>query len=59
MNAPGCDGSGWRSGSCIFAIAIGGRTETAPTEWLNPPNGVNYQVVVQTPQYRIDSIQSL
>ena len=25
--------------------------QTAPNEWLNPLNGVNYQVVVQTPIY--------
>jgi multidrug efflux pump subunit AcrB len=40
-------------------ISLSGTGQTAPNEWLNPQNGVNYQVVVQTPQYRIDSLQSL
>ena len=30
-----------------------------PNYWLNPQNGVNYPVAVQTPQYRIDSIDAL
>jgi multidrug efflux pump subunit AcrB len=40
-------------------ISLTGTGQTAPNEWLNPENGVNYQVVVQTPQYRIDSLQAL
>jgi len=40
-------------------ISLTGTGQTAPNEWLNLQNGVNYQVVVQTPQYRIDSMQSL
>ena len=40
-------------------ISLTGTGQTAPNEWLNPQNGVNYQVVVQTPQYRVDSLQAL
>ena len=40
-------------------ISLTGTGQTAPNEWLNPANGVNYQVVVQTPQYRVDSLQAL
>ena len=40
-------------------ISLSGTGQTAPNEWLNTQNGVNYQVVVQTPQYRVDSMQSL
>src|ERR1700759_2101331 len=40
-------------------ISLTGTGQTAPNEWLNPQNGVNYQVVVQTPTYRIDFLQSL
>jgi multidrug efflux pump subunit AcrB len=40
-------------------ISLTGTGQTAPNEWLNPENGVNYQVVVQTPIYRVDSIQAL
>jgi multidrug efflux pump subunit AcrB len=40
-------------------IALSGTGQTAPNQWLNPLNGVNYQVVVQTPIYNIDSPQAL
>ena len=40
-------------------VSLSGTGQTAPNEWLNPQTGVNYQVVVQTPQYRIDSMQTL
>jgi CzcA family heavy metal efflux pump len=40
-------------------ISLTGTGQTAPNQWLNPLNGVNYQVVVQTPIYRNDSLQAL
>ncbi len=40
-------------------ISLSGSGQTAPNQWLNPQNGVNYQVVVQTPQYRLDSFDAL
>ena len=40
-------------------ISLTGTGQTAPNEWLNPVNGVNYQIVVQTPQYRVSSLQDL
>ncbi len=40
-------------------ISLTGTGQTAPNEWLNPANGVNYQVVVQTPQYRMSTLQDL
>jgi CzcA family heavy metal efflux pump len=40
-------------------ISLSGTGQTAPNQWLNPENGVNYQVVVQSPQYRIDSFEAL
>ena len=30
-----------------------------PNQWLDPRNGVNYSVLLQTPQHMIDSIQAL
>ncbi len=30
-------------------ISLSGSGQTAPNQWLNPQNGVNYQVVTQTP----------
>ena len=40
-------------------ISLSGTSQTAPNEWLNPLNGVNYQVVVQEPTYRVSSLQQL
>jgi multidrug efflux pump subunit AcrB len=40
-------------------ISLSGSGQTAPNQWLNPENGVNYQVVAQSPQYRIDSFDAL
>jgi multidrug efflux pump subunit AcrB len=36
-----------------------GSFQTAPTFWLNPKNGVSYPIVVQTPQYWVETIESL
>ena len=33
--------------------------QTAPTFWLNPKNGVSYPIVIQTPQYNLDSLSKL
>ena len=35
--------------------SLAGSGQTAPSFWLNPANGVSYPIVVQTPQYRMDS----
>ncbi|MBV8620536.1 MAG: efflux RND transporter permease subunit [Curvibacter sp.] len=40
-------------------ISLSGSSQTAPAFWLNPDNGVVYNLAVQTPQYRIDSLDSL
>jgi multidrug efflux pump subunit AcrB len=40
-------------------VSLSGSFQTAPTFWLNPQNGVEYNVAVQTPEYRIDSLQAL
>ena len=39
--------------------SLSGSFQTQPTFWLNPVNGVNYTIVTQMPQYRIQSIQDL
>jgi multidrug efflux pump subunit AcrB len=38
---------------------LAGSIQTAPTFWLNPHNGVSYPIVVQTPQYDIDTMSNL
>src|SRR5450756_1825430 len=40
-------------------ISLTGTGQTAPNEWLNPLNGVNYQIVTQTPIYRVGSLPDL
>ena len=40
-------------------ISLSGSVQTAPNYWLNPVNGVNYSIAVQTPQYKIDSLDAL
>jgi len=40
-------------------ISLSSSSQVAPNYWLNPINGVNYSVAVQTPQYKIDSLDAL
>jgi CzcA family heavy metal efflux pump len=40
-------------------VSLSGSFQTAPTFWLNRENGVTYNVAVQTPEYRVDSLQAL
>jgi multidrug efflux pump subunit AcrB len=38
---------------------LAGSIQTAPTFWLDPKNGVSYPIVVQTPQYDMDTMSNL
>ncbi len=40
-------------------VALAGSSQVAPTFWLNPQNGVQYPIVMQTPQYRVDTLAEL
>ncbi len=40
-------------------VSLSGSFQTAPNFWLNPHNGVSYQIAVQSPQYRVTSLQDL
>jgi CzcA family heavy metal efflux pump len=40
-------------------VSLSGSFQTSPTFWLNPENGVTYSVAVQTPEYKVDSLQAL
>jgi multidrug efflux pump subunit AcrB len=40
-------------------ITLSGSLQTSPTFWLNPKNGVSYNIITQVPQHRIDSLQSI
>jgi multidrug efflux pump subunit AcrB len=42
-----------------LVVNLAGSFQTAPAFWLNPKNGVSYPIVVQTPQYRLDTLAGL
>jgi multidrug efflux pump subunit AcrB len=42
-----------------MVVNLAGSSQVAPTFWLNPANGISYGVVMQTPQYNMDSLNAL
>jgi multidrug efflux pump subunit AcrB len=40
-------------------VTLSGSSQTSPTFWLNPKNGVSYNIATQTPQYSVQSFQDL
>jgi multidrug efflux pump subunit AcrB len=40
-------------------VALSGSFQTTPSFYLDPKSGVSYNVAVQTPQYRLDSMSAL
>src|ERR1700757_3856348 len=40
-------------------ISLSSSFQTTPSFWLDPRNGISYNVAVQTPQYRVDTYQAL
>ena len=42
-----------------LVVNLAGSGQVAPTYWLNPANGVSYPIVMQTPQYQLDSLSAL
>ncbi len=42
-----------------MVVNLAGSSQVAPTFWLNPANGISYGVVMQTPQYNMDSLSDL
>ncbi|MBT9331722.1 efflux RND transporter permease subunit [Paracidobacterium acidisoli] len=40
-------------------VATSGSFQTAPAFWLDPRNGVSYDIAVQAPQYSLDSLQDI
>jgi CzcA family heavy metal efflux pump len=41
------------------ATALAGTSQTAPAYWLDPTSGVEYPIVVQAPEYRVDTLSDL
>ncbi len=42
-----------------MVVNLAGSSQVAPTYYLDPDNGVSYSIVMQTPQYQLDSLSSL
>jgi len=42
-----------------MVVNLAGSSQVAPTYWLNPDNGVSYPIVMQTPQYQVDTLSAL
>jgi multidrug efflux pump subunit AcrB len=42
-----------------LVVNLAGSGQVAPTYWLNPASGITYNIVMQTPQYRLDSLTAL
>jgi multidrug efflux pump subunit AcrB len=42
-----------------MVVNLAGSSQVAPTYWLNNANGVSYPIVMQTPQYNLDSLSAL
>jgi len=40
-------------------VSLSGSSQTSPAFWLDPGNGVVYNIAVQTPQYHVDSLDAL
>ncbi|MHC5539253.1 efflux RND transporter permease subunit, partial [Singulisphaera rosea] len=40
-------------------VSLSSSGQAAPNYWIDPKNGVNYPVAVQTPQHLLDSIEAL
>ncbi len=40
-------------------VSLSSSNQTAPNYWVNPENGVNYSIFVQTPQYLMDTMNEL
>jgi multidrug efflux pump subunit AcrB len=40
-------------------VALSGSFQTAPNFYLDPKNGVSYNIAIQAPQYKVDSLAAL
>ncbi len=45
--------------SSSLLVSLSSSYQTAPNLWLNPKNGVSYIIAVQTPQYKVASLDDL
>ena len=42
-----------------LVVNLAGSGQVSPTYWLDPKTGVSYSIVMQTPQYRLDTLSAL
>jgi len=42
-----------------LTVNLAGSSQVAPTYFLNTDNGISYSIVMQTPQYQVDSLSAL
>jgi multidrug efflux pump subunit AcrB len=42
-----------------LVVNLAGSSQVSPTFWLNPANGISYPIVLQSPQYSLDSLSAL
>src|SRR5262249_41633160 len=42
-----------------MVVNLAGSSQVSPTFWLNPQNGVQYPIVMQTPQYAMNDLSAL
>jgi multidrug efflux pump subunit AcrB len=53
------DGVTERDVTNSLVVNLAGSSQVAPTYWLDPKNGVSYPIVMQSPQYQVDSLTAL
>ena len=58
-NKAGQVGLTQRDVSTSLLISLSSSGQIAPTQWLDWRNGVSYNVALQTPQYRMDSLDAV
>jgi multidrug efflux pump subunit AcrB len=58
-NKAGQVGLTQRDVSTSMLISLSSSGQISPTQWLDWRNGVSYNVALQTPQYRMDSLQDV
>ncbi|WP_317889939.1 efflux RND transporter permease subunit [Terriglobus tenax] len=44
-------------GNTLVSLSASG--QLAPNQWVDPANGASYSILVQTPQYKLDSLSAL
>src|SRR5262249_20051732 len=54
-----CTGLTERDVTNSLVVNLAGSGQVSPTYWLSPENGISYPIVMQTPQYQVDTLAAL